>query len=76
MIQRIQVEDKLYEIKQVFKRYPDSNEERLIQIKNNLRCEALIKNDQFYFLCNEITNAQFTDILTEIKQVTKINNVE
>lgn len=71
MIQRIKVVDKQYEIKRVYKRYPDSNEQKLIEIKNNLGCDALIKNDQFYFLCNEITDAVFTDIVEE-----KINNDE
>jgi len=77
MIQRIRVAEKQYEIKRVYKKYPDSDEQKLVQIKNNLGYEALIKNDQFYFLCNEITDAEFTEILPETEQqVTETNNEE
>lgn len=73
MIQRIRVGDKQYEIKRVYKRYPDSNEQKLVEIKNNFGHDALIKNDQFYFLCNEIIDVVFTDIIKEPEQ---INNEE
>lgn len=73
MIQRITVGDKQYEIKRIYKRYPDDNETKLIELKNNLGYEALIKNDQFHFLCNEITDAVFTDITNGPE---KINNEE
>jgi len=65
MLQRIRVADKQFEIKRMYKRYIDSNEQKLIEIKNNLGYEALIKNDHFYFLCNEITDVEFTEILPE-----------
>ena len=65
MLQRIRINDKQYEIKRVYKRHPDSNEQKLVEIKNNLQYDALIKNDQFYFLCNEITDAEFIDVVNE-----------
>ncbi len=76
MLQRIRVGEKQYEIKRVYKRYIDSNEQKLVEIKNKSGYNALIKNDQFYFLCNEITDAEFTNILpeTQQKQVTETNN--
>lgn len=65
MLQRIKVGDKQYEIKRVYKRYPDSDESKIVEMKNKLGYEALVKNNQFYFLCNEITDAVFTDISEE-----------
>ena len=65
MLQRIKVGDKQYEIKRVYKRYPDSDESKIVEMKNRLGYEALVKNNQFYFLCNEITDAVFTDISEE-----------
>ncbi len=75
MLQMIKVAEKQYEIQRVYPRHPDSNEERLVNIKNGLGYDALIKNDQFYFLCNEITDAIFTEVTgSNSKEITDIPN--
>lgn len=72
-IQKIIANDKIYAIGRVIPRQPDSDEQMLITIKNNMGFEALIKNEQFYFLCNEITEAIFTEYPNEAVINTEIN---
>lgn len=75
LLHKIDANDKSYEIKEVHKRYPDSDEPQFLQLKIIRGYDALIKNDQFYFLCNEISDANYTDIpnAPESESVNKIN---
>jgi len=71
MLHIIEANEKSYEIKEVYKRHPDDdNEQQLLILKEKNRCDALIKNNTHYFLCNEITDAKFTELpnndITEI----------
>ena len=75
MIQRINVADKQYEIKRAFKRQPESDpidEPKILEIKNSLGYDAMIKNDQFYFICNEITDVEFIETKFEHNETVKI----
>lgn len=65
LLPKIEANGKSYEIKEVHKKYPESNEEFFLRLKLHRGYDALIKNDQFYFLCNEIIEAQYTDLPNE-----------
>ena len=65
LIHKINANGKSYEIKEVHPIYPDSNEQDFLKLKIMRGHDALIKNDKFYFLCNEILEAEFVDIPNE-----------
>ena len=64
-LRKIDANGKSYEIREVYKRYPDSIEENFLALKMHRGYDALIKNVQFYFLCNEISEAVYTDLPNE-----------
>ena len=65
LLHRIDANGKSYEIKEVHKRYPNSDDKLFLELKEMRGYEALVKNDQFYFLCNEISEAEFVDLPNE-----------
>lgn len=65
MLHKIEANGKSYEIKEVHKKYPDSDEKFLLFLKEKRDYDALIKNDKFYFLCNEISEAEFIELPNE-----------
>jgi len=78
LLQLIEANGKSYEIKEVHRKYPDSTEQEFLQLKINRNYDALIKNNDFYFLCNEISEAVFTELPVEgtIEGTKELNNAE
>jgi hypothetical protein len=71
-IEKIESNGKLYHIIRIYTKSEFTNEQKLIQIKNNFNIDTLIKNQTHYFLCNEISDAEFTEILpNETEQITE-----
>ena len=64
-MQRIKVGEKQYEIKRTYKKYADSDDNVFIEFKDKLGYDALVKNNEFYFICNEIIEAEFTEMTVE-----------
>jgi len=73
---RILANNKLYEVKRVYKRNEFTDLNKLIRIKNNNNFDALIQNDDFYLMCNEISEAEFIELKNEelIELNTKLNS--
>lgn len=70
MIGKIEANGKTYEIKIVYRRYPDDDEQFLLALKEKNRCDALIKNNTHYFICNEISEASFIELPNDnIKEI-------
>jgi hypothetical protein len=65
LLHRIDANGKSYEIKEVHRKYPDSDDQQFIKLKDIRGYDALIRNEQFYFLCNEISEAEFVDLPNE-----------
>ena len=65
MLAMIHANDKDYEIKYIFRRHQDSNEQFYLMLKERNRCDALVKNNEHYFLCNEISEAEITELSIE-----------
>jgi len=72
MLAKIHANDKDYEIRFIFRRHKDSNEQFHLMLKERHRCDALIKNNEHYFLCNEITEVEFTDL--PIESINELKN--
>lgn len=66
MLHKIEANGKLYEVRFIFRRHDDTNENMLLMLKEKYRCDALVKNNTHYFLCNEITDIEFTELPIEI----------
>lgn len=64
-MQKIQANGKLYEIKIAIAKSPFFDEAFMMLKKELGYYDALIKNETHYFLCNEISEAEFTE---EIKK--------
>lgn len=64
MLHKIEANGKLYEVRFIFRRHDDV-ENMLLMLKEKYRCDALVKNVTHYFLCNEITEVEFTDLPNE-----------
>lgn len=71
MLHKIEANGKLYEVRFIFRRHKDTAENMLLMLKEKYRCDALVKNVTHYFLCNEITEVEFTDLPNE--QIKELN---
>lgn len=65
LLHKLDANGKSYEIKEIHNRYPDSNEEDFLKLKYHRGYDALIRNERLYFLCNEIIDAEFTELTNE-----------
>ena len=65
-MQLIEANGKTYHIQLVIRKTSVTDEEFLLKMKRDLFIEYLVKNDEFYFLCNEITDAVYEDCKEDI----------
>lgn len=63
------IDDTTYEIKYKYEKSSGISIDQLIKFRQNAKYDTLIQSDIFYFICNEIKNANFEDIknTTDIK---------
>jgi len=65
LLQKIEANGKSYAIKEIYPIHPDTIEQEFLKLKELRGYDALVRNDKFYFLCDEISEAIYSDVPNE-----------